>query len=216
MRARETAARPDMSRKTRLRLLVGTAAVVPVLAALAFSFDLMHLHADAVADEVRGSGALGPLALIALLVAQAVVAPLPSPPILMAAGFVYGPWIGFAIGWFGLLLGASACFGLARAFGRPLAERFVSPERLATVDRYVGKRSGETLLTSYRSASSCRPPSMPSATAAASFAFPSAGSRWRPHSARFRRSGASRTSARRLDTPQAGSRRGFFSARRED
>src|SRR5439155_12585892 len=108
---------------------------------------LAHLDAETAANRVRASGALGSLALIALLVAQAVVAPLPSPPLLMAAGFVYGPWLGFGIGWFGLLLGASACFGLARAFGRPFAERFVRPQRLAAVDESVSVRSGATFLT---------------------------------------------------------------------
>ena len=114
-------------------LAVAGAVGVLVVGALAFSFDLTRLDAEAVGTWVRGLGAGGPLALLALLVAQAVVAPLPSPPLLMAAGFVYGPWVGFGIGWMGLLLGASACFGLARAFGRPFAERFVRPQRLAAV-----------------------------------------------------------------------------------
>jgi uncharacterized membrane protein YdjX (TVP38/TMEM64 family) len=132
----------------RLTLLAVAAAAVALLGALlVYSFDLTHLDADAVATRVRASGALGPLSLMGLLIAQAVVAPLPSPPILMAAGFVYGPWLGFGIGWLGLLLGASVCFGLARALGRPFAERFVSPQRLAAVDEYVRTRNGATLLT---------------------------------------------------------------------
>ena len=73
---------------------MGTA-VVLLVAALGPFFDLTHLDAETVAARVRGSGAVGPLVLIALLVVQAVVAPLPSPPLLMAAGFVYGPWAGF-------------------------------------------------------------------------------------------------------------------------
>jgi uncharacterized membrane protein YdjX (TVP38/TMEM64 family) len=122
-------------------------AAVLTLGGVVWYLDLATFDADAVAARVRASGAMGPMALIALLVAQAIVAPLPSPPILMAAGFVYGPWIGFAIGWFGLLLGALACFALARTFGRPVAERFVSPERLAAVDQYVTARSGATVMT---------------------------------------------------------------------
>jgi uncharacterized membrane protein YdjX (TVP38/TMEM64 family) len=101
---------------------------------------------QALADRVRASGWLGPLVLIAILVAQSVVAPLPAPPVLIAAGFVYGPWIGFAIGWLGLLLGACACFGLARAFGRPFVERFVRPQHLEAVEIYVSTRSGLTVL----------------------------------------------------------------------
>jgi uncharacterized membrane protein YdjX (TVP38/TMEM64 family) len=121
-------------------------AVLLLVTLLLYRYDLAHLDADTLADRVRASGAVGPLALIALLIVQAIIAPLPSPPILMAAGFVYGPWLGFGIGWLGLLLGASACFGLARALGRPFAQRFVRPEHLATVDAHVATRTGATLL----------------------------------------------------------------------
>jgi uncharacterized membrane protein YdjX (TVP38/TMEM64 family) len=136
----------EASRRLALLVVAGTV-VVSSAALLVYSFDLAHLDAEVVANRVRASGALGPLALMALLIAQAVIAPLPSPPILMAAGFVYGPWLGFGIGWLGLLLGASACFGLARVLGRPFAERFVRPERLAAVDEYVSTRNGATLVT---------------------------------------------------------------------
>ena len=121
-------------------------AVVLLVTFLLYRYDLAHLDADMLADRVRASGAMGPLAVIALLIVQAVIAPLPSPPILMAAGFVYGPWLGFGVGWLGLLLGASACFGLARLLGRPFAQRFVRPEHLATVDANGATRSGATLL----------------------------------------------------------------------
>ena len=127
-------------------IAAGGVAVVLLVVALIYWYDLVHLDAHTLADRVHASGPVGPLALIALLIAQAVVAPLPSPPLLMAAGFVYGPWFGFGIGWVGLLLGASCCFGLARAFGRPFAQRFVRPQHLATVDTHIATRTGATLL----------------------------------------------------------------------
>ena len=136
-------ARPEPAR----RIAAAGVAVVLVVVLLIYRYDLAHLDADTLADRVRASGPVGPLALIALLIAQAVVAPLPSPPILMAAGFVYGPWLGFGIGWGGLLLGASCCFGLARAFGRPFAQRFVRARNLATVDSNVATHRGATLAT---------------------------------------------------------------------
>src|SRR5262245_10042122 len=110
----------------RIGRIAVAAAVVALLVSVVRAYDLVALDADATAARVRAAGAWGPLALVGLLVLQAVIAPLPSLPVLMAAGFVYGPWVGFAIGWFGLLVGASACFGLARMLGRPFAERFVS------------------------------------------------------------------------------------------
>ena len=134
-------------RPRRARLLAAAGVALALLVVLfLYSYDLAHLDAETLADRVRASGPVGPLALILLLVAQAVIAPIPSPPILMAAGFVYGPWLGFGIGWLGLLLGAGCCFGLARGLGRPFAERFVRRERLATVDAYIATRTGTSLL----------------------------------------------------------------------
>jgi uncharacterized membrane protein YdjX (TVP38/TMEM64 family) len=127
---------------------VGLAGAAVVTVALLVSpIDLASPGSETLAAQVRAYGALGPVALVVLLVLQAVVAPLPAPPLLMAAGFVYGPLVGFGIGWLGLLLGASACFALARVLGRAFAERFVSPERLASLDQYVVAQSSATVLT---------------------------------------------------------------------
>jgi uncharacterized membrane protein YdjX (TVP38/TMEM64 family) len=132
----------------RLTRLIAAAGVVVVFLVMLFAYRYVGpFDAETLADRVRASGPMGPLALIALLVAQAVVAPLPSPPILMAAGFVYGPWVGFGIGWLGLLLGAGCCFGLARAFGRPFAERLVRSQQLAAVDAHIAGRTAVTVLT---------------------------------------------------------------------
>lgn len=136
-----------MIARRKLTRLIGAAGVAASLVVLfIYRHDLTHLDAETLADRVRASGPMGPLTLIALLIAQAVVAPLPSPPILMAAGFVYGPWWGFGIGWLGTLLGAGCCFGLARAFGRPFAQRFVRPQRLTTVDTHIAARTGTTFM----------------------------------------------------------------------
>lgn len=130
------------------RTLAALLAVVVglVLAGLLVPLGLGGFDKETVIAQARAWGALGPVALMALLVLQAVVAPLPSPPLLMAAGFVYGPVAGFGIGWLGLLLGASACFGAARLLGRPVAERFVRAQRLAAIDEHVRGQSGTAFL----------------------------------------------------------------------
>ena len=103
-------------------------------------YDVALVDPEALSTQVRATGAFAPAALIALLVVQSVIAPLPSQPVLMAAGFVYGPIAGLAIGWLGVFVGACACFGIARVLGRAAAVRFVSPERLESVDAYVSER----------------------------------------------------------------------------
>ena len=96
--------------------------------------------ADELADRVRGAGALGPVVLFGLLVLQCVVAPLPSEPLMLAAGFVYGPLAGFALAWLGVVLGAVISFVLARRLGRPFVRLFVRADKLDELELYVGDR----------------------------------------------------------------------------
>jgi uncharacterized membrane protein YdjX (TVP38/TMEM64 family) len=135
-----------MARKAAFVIFAGVAGLLMV-GGLFLPVGHGSFATETVIAKIRASGTLGPFALIALLVMQAVVAPLPSPPLLMAAGFLYGPFVGFGIGWLGLLLGAGACFGLARGLGRPFAERFIRPQRLAAIDQYIGSQSGAAFLT---------------------------------------------------------------------
>ena len=75
-----------------------------------------------VKEESRLHRVLREALLLGLLVVQSVVTPLPSQPVMLAAGFVYGPWLGFAISWLGVLIGAVACFGIARLLGMDVTD----------------------------------------------------------------------------------------------
>jgi uncharacterized membrane protein YdjX (TVP38/TMEM64 family) len=119
--------------------LFGSLAVVG-LAATAWALsrlDLTQVDPAAVAAHLRAAGPLGPMALLMLLVLQCVVAPLPSEPLMMAAGFVYGAPGGFLIAWVGVVSGAVLCFASARRLGRAFAARFVS-SRARIAPRGVG------------------------------------------------------------------------------
>jgi uncharacterized membrane protein YdjX (TVP38/TMEM64 family) len=125
----------------RRALALGTGIGLTALTAATFAWlDLPALDAQALAARVRAAGALGPAALFALLVFQCVVAPIPSEPLMLAAGFVYGPALGFSIAWLGVVVGAAACFGLAQCFGRSLAQRFVRSRHLDAFDAYAAQR----------------------------------------------------------------------------
>ena len=93
--------------------------------------------AQDLAEYLRGLGPIGPVVLFVLFVLQCIVAPIPSEPMMMAAGFVYGPQLGGLVAWAGVVVGGCACFGLARRYGRPFVERFVKPERLADLDGFA-------------------------------------------------------------------------------
>ena len=84
---------------------------------------------------IASLGWIGPLALVAINVAQIVVAPIPGYVMQAAAGYLYGPFWGGVWGALGLLIGSMLAMALARIFGRPLVLRLVSAERLARWER---------------------------------------------------------------------------------
>lgn len=75
------------------------------------------------ADLLARTGAWGPLVVIGLQTLQAVVSPLPSWPVTVAAGALYGPWAGTLYSLVGGTAGAAINFWLARRVGQPLVRR---------------------------------------------------------------------------------------------
>jgi uncharacterized membrane protein YdjX (TVP38/TMEM64 family) len=71
----------------------------------------------------------GPWAAVAvsagLMIAQAIIAPLPANVITITNSLVFGPIWGSILSWFTTVLGASLCFMLAKSFGKPFAGKIV-------------------------------------------------------------------------------------------
>jgi uncharacterized membrane protein YdjX (TVP38/TMEM64 family) len=88
---------------------------------------------------LRSFGLWAPVVSVVLIQVQAVLAPLPSFPMMYVNGLLFGVWWGGLLSWASILLSAVLCFGLARAFGRPLVERVVSPAALGWADRHVAQ-----------------------------------------------------------------------------
>lgn len=132
--------RPARRSTFRFAAVAGLVAALLVVGVLAARADWSAVDPQAIADRVRAAGAVGPLALFVLLVVQCVASPLPSEPFMVAAGYLYGPWAGFALSWVSVVAGGTLCFLLARSFGRPLAERFAPRDKLETFDAVVAGR----------------------------------------------------------------------------
>jgi uncharacterized membrane protein YdjX (TVP38/TMEM64 family) len=60
-----------------------------------------------------------------LMIAQAILAPLPGNVITITNSLVFGPLWGSLLSWFTTIIGASLCFLLARTLGKPFAEKIV-------------------------------------------------------------------------------------------
>jgi len=92
--------------------------------------------------------AAGPWAYVVAPVVTALVAilPIPAEAPAMINGALFGPIGGTVVSWSGAMVGAVTSFEIARAFGRPAAERFVKPAALARADELVDRAGWSGLL----------------------------------------------------------------------
>lgn len=113
------------------RTVVGTCLAVAVIAALILPtlLDTEHpmLSEAWVRSTVAGLGIVGPLAVIGLMVLAIVASPIPSGPIAVAAGAIYGTWWGGTFVVIGALLGAFTAFAAARYLGFDAVRRSTNP-----------------------------------------------------------------------------------------
>lgn len=93
----------------------------------------------AVREAVSAFGPLAPLAFVVMQAAQVVVAPIPSHVLSFAAGYLFGPVWGFVYSMTGAIAGTFVALVLARRYGRPVVERFVTPEALDRFDAYLSE-----------------------------------------------------------------------------
>ncbi len=91
-------------------------------------------------DYLLGFGVWAPIASGVLQLITSIIAPLPSFVLALANALLYGFLWGAVLTYTTSLLAAAVCFGLARAFGRPLVERFVSAAALNTTDQFFERR----------------------------------------------------------------------------
>lgn len=112
-------------------LLITVVLVLPIALLLATgeAFEAQLLRWETTPPN-RATLAAGTIAILA----ADVFLPVPSGPVSTLAGSQLGVIVGTVVSCVGMTLGASIAFGLARRWGRPLAERLSSPERLAQIE----------------------------------------------------------------------------------
>ncbi len=89
---------------------------------------------EAVTDSKQRAGIWGPAILAALFILQVFLAFIPGQALMVACGYLYGFWGGFLFSWLSLVIGGEAAYMLARKYGRPFAERWVSSAVLSRWD----------------------------------------------------------------------------------
>jgi uncharacterized membrane protein YdjX (TVP38/TMEM64 family) len=94
---------------------------------------------DAALVWIRGWGAWGWFAVIGLLMSDLFL-PLPATPVMSAAGYLYGPWVGGLISAIGSVASGLLGYGLCRGFGRGFAVRLAGAEALAENESFFRRR----------------------------------------------------------------------------
>lgn len=89
-------------------------AVLVFLAVLFFTM-LTEMYQQA-EDALKSAGAFAPLLYMLLMIGAILISPIPSLPLAILAGALFGPWKGMLYTLVGATLGAMAAFALARFF----------------------------------------------------------------------------------------------------
>lgn len=112
-----------------------------LLPGLRSNFDLVFsLLTGGDIEALRGYllrfGIWTPATSFLLMILQSVIAPLPSVLITMANGLLFGAFWGGLLSWGSAMAGAALCFGISRAFGRPLVEKWVGHKAITASDAF--------------------------------------------------------------------------------
>ena len=120
--------------KVRRRLL-SLLALVGAAMLIGLEFVTGDLDVEDVRDWIRDLGFWGPILLIAVLAVAMVIAPIPNPPFMIAAGIAWGPFLGVVYSVIGQLIGSMIIFVLSRKFGRRFIPRLIGEAGAERVDR---------------------------------------------------------------------------------
>lgn len=121
-------------------LAVGALGAVGAVALIAAGLDAESLEAF-----MRGLGAWGPIAIVALMVLHTFV-PFPAELVALGAGALFGVAMGSALVWLGAMLGAALAFALARWLGRPFVAAMLSQKGLERLDAWTERQGAVSLL----------------------------------------------------------------------
>jgi uncharacterized membrane protein YdjX (TVP38/TMEM64 family) len=131
-----------------LAALIGVYLFVPPVNAFANEAYRLFVNDDraAIQDFVSSLGVAGPLLLIGMMIAQTIVTAIPMIVVLIVSVVAYGPVYGGLIGWFGAILAALLGYGVAKSAGASIAERMVTPQIRAIVEKHVERYGAWAIL----------------------------------------------------------------------
>ncbi|MEC4273807.1 TVP38/TMEM64 family protein [Adlercreutzia sp. R25] len=91
---------------------------------------------ERVTADVRNAGPWGFLILLAIQFLQIVVAFIPGEVVQVAAGMIYGPWVGALIIWLGCIISSAFIFVLVHKLGAPFVQAMVPEKYMSTFRKW--------------------------------------------------------------------------------
>lgn len=104
------------------------------------------LDIEKIKEYILSFGVLAPLISFALMVFQAIVAPLPAFLITFANAALFGWVYGAVLSWASAMVGALLCFYIAKFLGRDVVEKLTSKMALESVDAFFEKHGVYAIL----------------------------------------------------------------------
>lgn len=97
-------------------------------------------------ESMRQSGIRGPLICIGIQFLQVVFFMVPGEITQIAAGYVFGAWLGLLYSILGILLGSAFDFAFARTVGRPVVQKVLGERTLERVDGALETYRGKSAM----------------------------------------------------------------------
>lgn len=122
--------RPQISGKTIVWLIVVVVLIVAITIAMLPLVRLMSTQEGQakITQKIQDFGVFAPLLFLLLQVLQVVIAVIPGGPVPIIGGVLFGKWGALALCLAGFFLGTVLVYYLVQWIGRPLVDKFVSPE----------------------------------------------------------------------------------------
>lgn len=141
--------KPLLSNPRVRRRVISALALLGATVLILIEFLTGDLDVADIREWIRDLGFWGPILLITILAVAMVIAPIPNPPFMIAAGIAWGTALGVVYAVIGQLLGSVIIFWLSRKYGRRLIPRLIGEEGAAHVDR-LAERMGPQLVFWWR------------------------------------------------------------------
>lgn len=91
---------------------------------------------DRLVERVQNAGAAGVLILLGMQFLQIVVAFIPGEVVQLAAGLMYGPWLGALIVLIGCVISSTVIYKMVHTLGAPFVQGMVSTEHLEKFHKF--------------------------------------------------------------------------------